>query len=100
MLKDDMGPQVDIEAIFSVIHGLQEYNIENIGELSIYASKKFFKDTILHKNTPSKMVLKSLEKDFQRFNRTSCALKDPYRNKMENVLKVFSIQLVTQFQPQ
>ena len=34
-----MGPQVDIEAIFSVIDGLQEYNIENIGELSIYASK-------------------------------------------------------------
>jgi hypothetical protein len=36
MLKDDMGPDVDIEAIFSVIDGLQEYNIENIGELSIY----------------------------------------------------------------
>ena len=27
-----MGPQVDIEAIFSVIDGLQEYNIENIGD--------------------------------------------------------------------
>ena len=31
-----MGPDVDIEAIFSVIDGLKEYNIENIGELSIY----------------------------------------------------------------
>jgi len=38
MLKDDIGPDVDIEAIFSVIDGLQDYSIENIGELSIYIS--------------------------------------------------------------
>jgi hypothetical protein len=49
MLKDDIGPDVDIEAIFSVIDGLQGYSIENIGELSIYISK-FFDDTPLHKN--------------------------------------------------
>jgi hypothetical protein len=49
MLKDDIGPDVDIEAIFSVIDGLQDYSIENIGELSIYISK-FFDDTPLHKN--------------------------------------------------
>lgn len=41
-MLDDMGPQVDIETIFSVIDGLQEYNIENLGELSIYTAK-FFK---------------------------------------------------------
>jgi hypothetical protein len=59
MLKDDMGPDVDIEAIFSVIDGLQQYNIENIGELSIYVSKKFFNDTPLRKNIPSKTILQS-----------------------------------------
>lgn len=75
MLNNDMGPDVDIEAVFSVIDGLQEYNIENIGELSIYLSNKFFKDTLLHKRIPSKTILRSLEKDFQRFIRKSCALK-------------------------
>jgi len=29
---DDIGPDVDIEAILSVIDGLQDYNIDNIGE--------------------------------------------------------------------
>ena len=74
-LKDDMGPDVDIEAIFSVIDGLQDYNIENIGELSIYISKKFFKDTPLGKNIASKAILQSLKKDFQRSIRRSCALE-------------------------
>jgi cobalamin biosynthesis Co2+ chelatase CbiK len=82
MLRDDMGPDVDIEAIFLVIDGLQEYNIENIGELSIYISKKFFKDTLLHKKIASKTILQSLEKDFQRFIRKSCALKRPFGEKM------------------
>jgi hypothetical protein len=89
MLRDDMGPDVDIEAIFSVIDGLQEYNIENIGELSIYISKKFFKDTLLHKKIASKTILQSLEKDFQRFIRKSCALKSPFRDKMVNVFTSF-----------
>lgn len=91
-LKDDMGPDVDIEAIFSVIDGLQDYNIENIGELSIYISKRFFKDTPLGKNIASKTMLQSLKKDFQRFIRRSCALKSPYRTKMEDVFTGFSIQ--------
>jgi hypothetical protein len=89
MLRDDMGPDVDIEAIFSVIDGLQEYNIENIDELSIYISKKFFKDTLLHKKIASKTILQSLEKDFQRFIRKSCALKSPFRDKMVNVFTSF-----------
>jgi SIR2-like domain len=89
MLKDDMRPDVDIEAIFSVIDGLQDYDIENIGELSIYISKKFFNDTPLRKNIASKTILQSLEKDFQRFIRRSCALKSPYRTKMENVFTGF-----------
>jgi hypothetical protein len=88
-LKDDMGPDVDIEAIFSVIDGLQDYNIENIGELSIYISKKFFKDSLLGKNIASKTMLQSLKKDFQRFIRRSCALKSPYRTKMEDVFTGF-----------
>ena len=89
MLKDDMGPDVDIEAIFSVIDGLQDYNIESIGELSIYISKKFFSDTPLGKNIVSKTILQSLEKAFQRFIRRSCALKSPYRTKMVNVFTGF-----------
>jgi hypothetical protein len=89
MLKDDMGPNVDIEAILSVIDGLQDYNIENIGELSIYISKKFFKDTPLGENIPSKKILQFLEKDFQRFIRRSCALKSSYRTKMEDVFTDF-----------
>jgi hypothetical protein len=89
MLKDDMGPDVDIEAIFSVIDGLQDYNIENIGELSIYISKKFFGDTPLRKNIVNRTILESLEKDFQRFIRRSCTLKSPYREKMVNVFTGF-----------
>jgi hypothetical protein len=89
MLKDDMGPDVDIEAIFSVIDGLQDYNVENVGELSIYISKKFFNDTPLGKNIPTKTVLQSLEKDFQSFIRRSCGLKSPYRAKMVKVFTGF-----------
>jgi SIR2-like domain len=59
--------------------------LENIGELSIYISKKFFKDTPLGENIASKKILQSLEKGFQRFIRSSCALKSPYRTKMEDV---------------
>jgi NAD-dependent SIR2 family protein deacetylase len=89
MLNDDMGPDVDIEAIFSVIDGLQEYNIENIGELAIYASKKFFGNSLLNKRIYDKIVLKKLERDFQRFVRKSCALKSDYRDKMVTVYKSF-----------
>jgi hypothetical protein len=88
-LKDGMGPDVDIEAVFSVTDGFQDYNIENIGELSVYICKKFFKGTPLGKNVPTKTVLRSLEKDFQSFIRRSCALNSDYRTQMVDVFTGF-----------
>jgi hypothetical protein len=89
MLKYDMGSDVDIEAIFSVIGGLKEYDIENIGELSLYACRKFFNDTLLNKSPCNKSVLNDLETDFQRYVRKSCKLKSEHREKLENVYKDF-----------
>jgi hypothetical protein len=84
-----MRPYVYIEAIFSVIDGLREYNIENIGELSICSSRKFLKQTLLEKQVPAKTILESLERRFQRFIRICCQLKSKYRQKMVNTYTNF-----------
>ena len=89
ILKNDLGSSLDIEAIFSVIEGLKEYDVENIGELSLYASRKFFNDTLLNKAAFDKTILDDLETDFQRFVRKSCKLKSEHREKLENVYKNF-----------
>lgn len=89
MLKNDMGSDMDIEAIFSVIEGLKEYDVENIGELSIYACRKFFNDTLLNKTVYNQGILDDLETNFQRFIRKSCKLKSEYREKLVNVYTSF-----------
>jgi hypothetical protein len=67
LLQRDLGSDgADIEAVFSVIDGLKEYKIENIGELSLYASWKvcnrtLLDDSMLHNNH---QTLISLEASF------------------------------------
>lgn len=88
-LGGDMGENMDIEAIFSVIDGLQEYELENIGELSLYLSRRFLHDTLVNREVYPREELRSLESKFQRFIRNSCRLRSQFRGRMVDTYTSF-----------
>jgi len=86
-LEKEMG-EVDIEAILSVIDGLKEYGVENVGEVAIFVSRNllhhslFDFDTQYYKAMPELM---SLERRFHRFIRSACRLQSRHRSKVREV---------------
>lgn len=88
-LKLDLGNEsVDIEAIFSVIEGLKNYNAESLGELALYSSRKKFNKSLLNL-AENRELISDLETRFQQFIRKSCRLKDDYRVHIERVYSHF-----------
>jgi hypothetical protein len=80
-IEGDMGA-VDIERIFTIINGLQEYKSENIGELALYASKKISGKSLLDKEMISSdfkslyQTIDELRDRFQKFIRSSCKIQN------------------------
>lgn len=70
-LEKQLGKPVDLEAIFSVIEGVINYNPERLGFLALYCCSELKKPT---ENTVE--VCKTLKKRFQEFVREKCAIPE------------------------
>jgi len=85
---DFLGESVDLEAIFTVIDGIIEYDIERLGLLSLYASKSHF-GNLLTNAKPSENVIRTcigLKTKFQNFVREKCM---PPATSSEKISKVY-----------
>jgi hypothetical protein len=105
-MKSANGGLLDIEAIFSVIEFLKEYNIKKLGEPAIYMLSKRLglDDTALSTILPESLKLEStaqsreqvgrsalvdLEKRFQKFIIQRCRIPPNKREHVERVYRSF-----------
>ena len=84
-LEQDLGKPVDLEAVFSVIDGLLNYNTEKLGLLSIYLANNGFRK-------PSEEIVKickSLSEKFRDFVKNKCEVPEAAFGKIGSVYRDF-----------
>lgn len=80
----ELGREVDLEAIFTVIDGMLNYSSERLGMLSLYSAVRFVKP-----NKQDLETYRSLRGKFQSFVREKCLIPEGSFDKIGKVYKDF-----------
>ena len=90
-LEAIIGKNVDLEAVFTVIDGIINYDVERLGLLSTYASAVSFAKFLTDVPPPEDMknICKGLRTKFQNFVREKCLIPEESFSKISVVYHDF-----------
>lgn len=91
-LEKRLSEPVDLEAVFTVIDGIINYNQEKLGLLSLYSATKFREPNIHDKAT-----CKSLRGKFKNFVREKCEIPEESYDKIKVVYQDFFNRFALEF---